>query len=107
MSDSTIAFVILGVVVVLFVSNRIPVAILAVGTAVTLWATDVLDLDQATAAFGDPTVLFIAALFVVSEALDQTGVTAWLGQVLIDRAGRDRRRILAATMMLCRPGPRH
>ena len=67
MSDSTITFVVLGVVVVLFVTNRIPVAIIALGTALSLWATGVLELEQATAGFGDPTVLFIASLFVVSE----------------------------------------
>jgi di/tricarboxylate transporter len=101
MSDSTITFIILGVVVVLFVSNRIPVAIIAVGTALSLWATGILELDQATAGFGDPTVLFIASLFVVSEALDATGVTAWVGQVLIDRAGSERTRLLTAMMAVC------
>ena len=44
--------------------------------------------DQALAGFGDPTVIFIATLFVVSEALDATGVTAWAGQQLIARVGR-------------------
>ena len=39
-------------------------------------------LEQALAGFGDPTVLFIASLFVVSEALDATGVTTWAGQQL-------------------------
>jgi Na+/H+ antiporter NhaD/arsenite permease-like protein len=99
-SDSSITFVILGVIVVLFVSNRIPVAIIAIATPLSLWATGILDLEQATAGFGDPTVLFIASLFVVSEALDATGVTAWVGQVLIDRAGSDRRRILLAVMVV-------
>lgn len=100
MSDSTITYLLLGAVVVLFLSNRVPVAIVAIGTAIALWATGVLTLEQATAGFGDPTVLFIAALFVVSEALDSTGVTAWVGQVLIDRAGTDRRRVVVAMMVL-------
>lgn len=91
-ADSTITFVVLGVVVVLFVSNRIPVAVIAIATSLALWATGVLELEQATAGFGDPTVLFIAALFVVSEALDATGVTAWVGQQVIDRAGDARSR---------------
>ena len=78
-ADSTIVFMVLGGVVVLFVSNRVPVEIVAFATALTLWATDVLDLDQALAGFGDPTVLFIASLFVVSEALDATGVTCGRG----------------------------
>ncbi len=101
MSDSTITFLILGTVVVLFVSNRIPVAIIAIATSLSLWATGILELNEATAGFGDPTVLFIAALFVVSEALDSTGVTAWVGQLLIDRAGTERRRILVAVMVVC------
>jgi di/tricarboxylate transporter len=94
-------FLVLGAVVALFVSNRVPVAIIAVGTAMSLWATGILELEEAVAGFGDPTVLFIASLFVVSEALDATGVTAWVGQMLIDRAGHERARILVAMMVMC------
>lgn len=101
MSDSTITFVIIGFVVVLFVSNRIPVGIVALGTSIALWATGVLELEEATAGFGDPAVLFIASLFVVSEALDSTGVTAWVGQQLIDRAGTSRTKIVTYVMVAC------
>ena len=79
----------------------VPVEIVAFATALTLWATDVLDLNQALAGFGDPTVLFIAALFVVSEALDATGVTAKAGQLLVARAGDSRRRLLVLMMLMC------
>ena len=88
-SDATISFVVLAAVVVVFVWDRLPVAIVAIGVALSLWATGVLDLGQALDGFGDPAVLFIAALFVVSEALDATGVTAWAGQELIARVGRE------------------
>jgi di/tricarboxylate transporter len=100
-ADSTIVFLILAAVVVLFVSNRVPVEIVAVGTALALWATGVLDIDEALAGFGDPTVVYIAALFIVSEALDATGVTAWVGQQLVSRAGASRTRLLVLTMLLC------
>jgi di/tricarboxylate transporter len=100
-SDSTITFVVLGAVVVLFISNRVPVAIIAIGTALALWAFDVLSIEQATSGFGEPTVLFIASLFVVSEGLDSTGVTAWVGQQLINRAGSDSRRIVLSVMVVC------
>jgi di/tricarboxylate transporter len=100
-ADSTIVFLILAGVVVLFVSNLVPVEVVAIGTALSLWATDVLDLNQALAGFGDPTVLFIASLFVVSEALDATGVTAWAGQQLVARAGESRQRLLVLMMLMC------
>ena len=65
-----------------------------------------LDLDQALAGFGDPTVIFIASLFVVSEALDSTGVTAWAGQQLIARVGESRTRLLVLMMLLVRRADR-
>ena len=86
---------------VVFVWDRLPVAIVAVGVALSLWATGVLELEQALAGFGDPTVIFIASLFVISEALDATGVTAWAGQELIARTGESRTRVLVLMMLLC------
>lgn len=86
-------FLILALAVIAFVSGRIPLAIVSLGVALALWATGVLTLSQSLAGFGDPTVLFIASLFVVSESLDATGVTAWLGQQVVARAGRGRVRL--------------
>ena len=100
MSDSTICLLVLAGVVVVFVWDRVPVAIVAVGTALTLWATGVLELDQALAGFGDPTVLFIASLFVVSEGLNASGVTAWAGQQLVARVGGSRTRLLVLMLLL-------
>jgi di/tricarboxylate transporter len=99
-SDQTITFLVLAAVVVVFILDRLPVAVVAVGTALALWATGVLDLNQALAGFGDPAVLFIASLFIVSESLDATGVTAWAGQQLTTRVGDSRSRLLVLTMSL-------
>jgi hypothetical protein len=51
MSDVTTTYLILGVVVAAFVWDKLPVAI---GVALSLWATGVLTLEQALAGFGDP-----------------------------------------------------
>ena len=100
MADSTITFIILGVAVVLFVWNRLPVEAVALGVPLALWATGVLTIEQSVGGFGETTVLFIAALFVVSEGLDSTGVTAWAGQQLIAKAGTSQRRLLVLMMLL-------
>ena len=101
MAESTITYLVLGAAVVLFMSNRVPVALVATGVSLSLWATGILDLDKALAGFGDPTVLFIAATFVVAEALDVTGVTAWIGQLLLARSGSGRPKVLALIMLVC------
>ena len=94
MSDSAITFAIVGAVVVLFAWNRIPVALVALGTALSLYFTGVLDLRQALGGLGDSVVVFIAALFVVSAGLETTGVTAWAGQLVVAQAGESRTRLL-------------
>ena len=100
MSDVAIIFAIVAAIVVLFVWDRLPVVIVALGTALALYATGVLTLGQALAGFGDPAVIFIVALFVVSAGLETTGVTAWAGQMLIARVGESRTRLLAFTMVV-------
>lgn len=100
MSEIGIVYAILVGAVVLFVTGRVPVGLVAIGVSLALWATGILDLSTALSGFGDPTVLFIASLFVVSEGLDATGVTAWAGQQLIDKGGTTRSRLVFLTMLL-------
>ena len=101
MIDPIVAtFVILALAIVAFVTSRIPIGIVAVGVALALWATGVITLPQALAGFGDSTVIFIASLFVVSESLDATGVTAWAGQQVIGRAGTGRGRLTVVIALM-------
>lgn len=101
MSDAALSMSILAIVVGLFVWNRLPVELVAVGTAIALYFSGVIDLQQALAGFGDPAVILIAALFVVSEGIDAAGVTSWIGQLLSNSAGGDRRRLILLTMLIC------
>jgi len=100
LSSTATTFAILAGIIVLFVSDRVPVVLVAIGTALALYFTGVLDVDQSLRGFGDPAVIFIASLFVVSAGLDATGVTAWAGQGLITRAGQSRARLLVLAMLL-------
>ena len=100
MSPEAISLLTLVAVVGLFLWNRLPVELVAFGAALTLYFTGVLDLSQALAGLSDPAVVFIAALFIVSEGLDSTGVTAWVGQGLGKFTRGEPRRILVGAMIL-------
>jgi di/tricarboxylate transporter len=101
MDHAQITFAVIAGIVALFVWGRLPVEVVAIGAALLLWATGVLTLQQSLAGFGDPVIIFIATLFVVSESLDSTGVTAWAGQQLVERSGASRTRLLVLTMLAC------
>ncbi|MFC8923981.1 SLC13 family permease [Cellulosimicrobium sp. NPDC057127] len=95
MVDPAVAtFAVLALAVAGFMSNRLPLVVVALFVPVALWATGVLPLGDALAGFSDPIVLFIASLFVLSEALDSTGITAWIGQWLERRASWGRTGLL-------------
>ena len=98
MEQSTISLLVLAAVVVVFIWNRISVGAVAVLTSLTLYATGVVTADQALAGFGDPVVIFIASLFVVSEGIDSAGVTTWAGQRLLDVSG-DRPKVALLAVM--------
>jgi len=101
LNDIYVLFLIIAVVIVLFITEKVPVVIVALGTALALYFTGILDFRQALGGLGDPTTIFIASLFVVSAGLEVTGVTAWAGQFLIDKAGESRVRQLVLIMLAC------
>jgi di/tricarboxylate transporter len=98
--DATVTLLILAAAVALFVWNRLPVAAVALGAALALAATGVVSLGEALSGFGDPTVLFIASLFVIGEALDANGVTTWAGRRLVAAARGDASRLVALVLLL-------
>jgi di/tricarboxylate transporter len=100
MTDIQSTGIIIAGTILLFAWNRLPVVVVAMAAALSLWASGVVMLEQALAGFGDRAVVFIASLFVVSAALEKTGVTAWAGQFLIAKAGENSRwRLLSIIMM--------
>src|SRR5919107_3866826 len=99
MSDATLSLIV-PAAVALFVWNRLPVGVVAVLTALALAATGVLTPEQAIAGFGAPVVLFIATLFVLSDGLEASGVTAWAGRQLVTHGGPGRPRVLVSLMAL-------
>ena len=97
-SEIWIVFAIIAALIVLFIWDRLPVIAVCVGAALALWATGILTINQALSGFGDPAVIFIASLFVVSAGLEVSGVTAWAGQILIKQAGTSRPRLIMLMM---------
>ena len=98
MTDVSITVLVLVVAVAAFVWNRLPVEVVALGVALSLFGTGVISLDEAFSGFGSGTVVLIAALFVVAEAVDAAGITTWLGGLLIRFAGTSRIRLVLLMM---------
>lgn len=95
----TITFVTLAVAVVLFVSDRFRLEVVALAALLTLLLTGVLTTGEALAGFSDPVVVLIGALFLVGEGLSRTGVARSAGTLLARVGGDSEARLTAACVV--------
>lgn len=65
---------------------------------VALAVSGVLTPAEAVSGFGNPLVLLIAGLFVISEGLSRTGVASWVGQRIVAVGGSDETRLILLLM---------
>jgi len=72
---------------VLFIWGKYPPDIIALISMLSLFLTGILDLKETLAGFSNPTVIMIAALFIIGEGLSKTGWTALAGKKFIQLAG--------------------
>ena len=85
--------------VVLFVRNKPRMDVVALLMIVALPLTGVLTVQETIAGFSDPSVVVIAALFVIGEGLVRTGIAYQLGERLMHRAGSSETRLIVLLML--------
>ena len=75
-----VVLVILGGAIVLFASDRVRLDIVAIMVLLALLLSGILTVEESLAGFSDSTVIMIAGLFVVGEALATTGIALTIGK---------------------------
>ncbi|MFQ5527251.1 MAG: SLC13 family permease [Thermoanaerobaculia bacterium] len=90
---------VLGLAVVLFITEWVRVDVVALIVMVSLALTGLVEPKQALSGFSNPAVITVWAVFILSGGLARTGIASLLGrQVLRLAAGGERR--LVVTIML-------
>lgn len=95
-----LALAILLVMLMLFVSSRLRLDLIAVCGLLALTLTGLVSTREALAGFADPIVLMIAGLFVVGAGLFQTGVADALGRRVEAMAGSTQAGLTAVIMLV-------
>lgn len=85
--------------ITLFVLNKPRMDVVALLVIVALPLTGILDISHTLAGFSDPSVVLIAALFVIGDGLVRTGIAYRLGDWLVARAGSSETRLLVLLML--------
>ncbi len=79
---------ILVITIALFVWGKFTPDIVALLSMISLFLTGILDAKETLSGFSNPTVIMIAALFIIGEGLSQTGWTALAGKKFVEWAGK-------------------
>lgn len=79
---------ILVITIGLFVWGKFTPDIVALLSMISLFLTGILDSKETLSGFSNPTVIMIAALFIIGEGLSQTGWTALAGKKFVEWAGK-------------------
>ena len=98
--DMLLVFGLLAVTIILFLTDRLSLDLVALLVLLALIFTGALTLGEALVGFSDPIVLMIAGLFIVGNGLVQTGVADALGDRLARVAGTSEVRLLVMTMVV-------
>jgi len=91
--------VILGVAIVLFVSERLRVDLVAMLVLIALSLTGLVTAEEAFSGFSSPAVITVWSVYIVSGALFRTGVADMLARFMLRIAGNSYIRILVVIMV--------
>ncbi|MFN3911986.1 SLC13 family permease [Hyphomonas sp.] len=86
--EALIALLILGVMVAAFIAERVPPVTTAVIAAAACFAFGLIPEEDALRAFSNPAPISIAALFMLTAALQRTGVLDRMASLVVSTAER-------------------
>src|SRR5579871_5372883 len=96
--DLALVLLMLAAAIAMFVANRPRMDAVALLVMVAMPFTGIITVNEALAGFADPSIILIAALFVIGEGLVMTGVARRLGDWLDAKAGGSENRLLILLM---------
>lgn len=91
--------IVLTITILLFIWGKYPPDVVAILSMLTLYLLGILDLEETLSGFSNPTVIMIAALFIIGEGLSRTGWTALAGKKFVEWAGNRVPRLLIIVTM--------
>ena len=87
MDPAGITLCVLGVAALLFVTELVPLAVTAMGSAIALGLLGVLTPKEVFSGLSNSTVVLFAGMFVVGAAMFRTGLAQTIGVTVVRKSG--------------------
>jgi anion transporter len=100
---STVALIIIGVMMVLFISEYIPIAVTSLLACIAMAVFGVIPFTTAFAGFGSDIVFLMAGMITVGNALFETGAAPLMGKRIISLVGTNEKVFIASLILVAIP----
>jgi len=97
--DNILIFVILGAALLLFISEKIRIDLVALIVLVSLVLTGLVSVDEAFSGFASPAVVTVWSVFIISGALTRSGVADVIARFVLRLAGNSQVRLTVLIML--------
>lgn len=97
--EITLVLAILIGAMILFISERIRMDVVALLVLALLAVTGLVSPTEALSGFSNPAVITVWAMFILSGALTATGVASYIGKQVLKLAGKGEMRIIMTVML--------
>jgi anion transporter len=100
MSPAITTLIVLGIVAILFVTEAIPLAVTAMGGAITLGVLGIIPINTVFSGLSNTTVVLFAGMFVIGASMFHTGLAQKLGTTVVKYAGTSENGLMLAVMVV-------
>lgn len=100
MTPALTSLVVLGIALLLYITEWIPFGVTAVGACVAMALLGVVEFPVAFSGFASDVVFLVGGMVVVGAALAESGASQLLGEALLKRAGASERGLLVVAALV-------
>ena len=100
MDPAILTLVILCVMVVFFVTNRLPIGTVSMAGAVLLACLGIIPMKEVFAAFSGGTIVLLATMMIVGQSLFHTGLADKLSNAVVKLTGTTENGIMVASVLV-------
>ncbi len=98
-NENLLIFVIMGTALLLFISEKICIDLVALMVLVSLTLTGLITPEEAFSGFASPAVITVWAVFIISGGLTRSGVADVIARFILRLAGHNQVRLIVLIMV--------
>ncbi len=100
MSKAVMTLCVVGVVAILYITELIPLAVTAMGGAITVGLLGILPVSQVFSGLSNGTVVLFAGMFVIGASMFHTGLAQRAGEAVVRAVGTSENSLMIGTMLM-------